>query len=248
MRAFLLAFLATCLLVAWADAARADDLGPIVDKAIKAHGGADRLAKYKATQVKTKGTLHLGGSIPFTQEVSLQMPDRVKSTMDLEAGGKKITVILVFDGKKGWINAAGQPTKDMDDKVIAEVKEDLYAGSLIRLMCLKDKAYELSPLGEVKIDGRPAVGIKVSSKGHRDVSLFFDKETGLLAKTERRAVDPMSGQEYTQEKLFSDYHDVNGIKTPKRAVVNKDGEKYLEAEQVEAKNLESLDDSVFAKP
>ena len=36
------------------------------------------------------------------------------------------------------------------------------------------------------LPSQAAVGVRVASKGQKDVSLYFNKETGLLAKVERR--------------------------------------------------------------
>jgi hypothetical protein len=249
MRALLLPCLALGLLAGSVNRVRADDdLRAIIDKAIKAHGGEARLNKFNAGTTKTKGTLYVMGiKAPFTQEAWVQLPSQVKSVMELEVMGQKVTVTTVFTDKKGWYNVAGQ-TKEMDDKTLEAAKDEMYVARVLRLTHLKDKAYDLSPLGETKVGGQAAVGVRVASKGHRDVNIFFDKATGLVAKVEHRAVDPMSGKEFTEERLPSDYHDVDGLKSPKRVIVNRDGEKFMEADEIEAKNVEKFDDSVFAKP
>jgi hypothetical protein len=250
MRSFLLPFVAICLLPGLADRIRAadDDLRAVVDKAIKAHGGEARLTKFKAGTSKTKGTLYVqGNKLPFTQEASVQFPNQVKSVLEIEAGGQKITITTVFNGKKGWLNIGGNTT-DMDDKLLDLVKNEMYVAEVMRLTGLKDKTYELSPLGEAKVDGKAAIGIRVASKGRPDVNIYFDKASGLMAKVEHRSMDPMSGKEFTEEKLLSDYHDADGLKSPKRVVINHDGDKFMDAEEVESKHVESLDESVFAKP
>jgi hypothetical protein len=112
---------------------------------------------------------------------------------------------------------------------------------------LKDKAFTLAPLGEVNIDKRPALGVRVSSKGHRDVSLYFDKRTALLAKTEARVKDD-DGQEVTEETYSSDYQEVQGTKQAMKFTIKRDGKPYLEGEVTEYKLSESLDESMFAKP
>ena len=54
---------------------------------------------------------------------------------------------------------------------------------------LEDKTFELSPMGETKIEDRPARGVRVVMKGQPDVSLFFAKDSGLLVKVDRRGQD-----------------------------------------------------------
>jgi hypothetical protein len=235
------------LLLLPAGGARADDATKaIIDKAIKAHGGAEKIGKEKAAQTKSKGTLSLMGGLNFTEETTVQ-PDRLKSVLQLEAGGNTIQVTTVFDGKKAWASVNGQ-TQELEGKVLDEMKEASYMTRLARLAVLKDNEYELSPLGEVKVNGKPAVGIRVASKGHRDVNLYFDKESGLLAKLERQAVDAMTGEDVAEERIITEYQEIDGVKVPKKAVINRDGKKFIEAEVVEIKFRDKFDESEFAKP
>lgn len=121
-------------------------------------------------------------------------------------------------------------------------------GAIMRMAFLTDKGYELSSLGEVQVNGQPAVGVRVSHKGSRDVSLYFDKKTGLVAKVERRAVDPMTGQEVTEERIIKEYQDKDGMKAAKKVLINRDGKKYMELDISEIKYLDKVDDSEFKEP
>jgi len=98
------------------------------------------------------------------------------------------------------------------------------------------------------VEGKAAVGVRVASKGRKDISLYFNKETGLLAKVEHRTIDPMNGNEITEERIITEYTKTDGVPTPKKVTVNHDGNKYMEVEILETKRLEKLEDSEFAKP
>jgi hypothetical protein len=250
MRSFTMLFLAAGLLVLAADRVRAaDDATAVLDKAIKAHGGADKLNKDKdkAEVTKSKGTIEaLGQSIPYTEETTMQT-NRIKSVLELTVSGQTVTQTTIYNGDKAWVNVVGK-TMELEGKTMEEVKEAIYLARVTRLTDLKDKVYELSSVGEVKVNGRPAVGVKVASKGHRDVNLFFDKETGLLAKIERQAVDPMTEKEFTEERIVTEYQEKDGVKIPKKAVVNRDGKKFIDVEVLETKTRDKFDDSEFAKP
>ncbi|HEV3256354.1 MAG TPA: hypothetical protein VG013_05685 [Gemmataceae bacterium] len=248
MRKFLLGTLAFGLVLGLAHRALAEDTAQaIIDKAIKAHGGAKKLSTVRGIQAKTKGKIEIAGGLEFTQETSLQPPDKFKEVLDLEVKGQNVTVTTVFDGKKAWVNANGTTT-ELEDKFVAEFKEVAHLTRVSRLTTLKDKSFKLSPLGEVKVNDRPAVGIKVSSKGHKDISLYFDKKTGLVAKTERRTLDAMTKAEVTEERIVTEYQDVDGSKVAKNVIVNHDGKKFLEAEVTEVKFVDKIDDSEFDKP
>ena len=247
MRRLLLLSLSAGLLLPGPQTLAQDEVKAILERAIKAHGGADKLEKLKAFQVKAKGRLDVLGGLEFEQESSVQTPDKIKEVVRLEVDGQKLTVTTVYNGTKGWINVNGT-TMDMDEKVQAAIKDALYMMSFAGLRGLKDKEFETAALGEMKVNGRPALGVKVSKKGKKDINLYFDKETGLLAKLEYQATDPMSGQEVAEERFITEYQDSDGLKMAKKVVVQRDGKKYLEAEVTEAKGLEKIDDSEFAKP
>jgi outer membrane lipoprotein-sorting protein len=248
MRKFVLLGVASGILMALPrPAAAAQDVRAVIDKALKAVGGEEKLSKYHAGQNKNKGRLELFGGLAFTQEVSYQLPDKIKESMHLDANGQKFDIVTVYDGEKGWVSNNGV-TQEMDDRMTREVKEGVNLMRITRLIALKDKRYQLSPLDEVKVNDRPAVGVKVSTKDYRDVKLYFDKETGLPVKIERQTVDAMSGREFAEERIITDYQEVEGIRVPKKVVVNRDGKKFVETEVVEAKLLDKLDAGTFAKP
>jgi hypothetical protein len=225
-----------------------DDAKAILTKAIKAHGGEEAKGKYKAGQTKAKGKVEVLGGLEFTQESSFMLPDKFKETVDMEVMGQKLHVVTLFDGTKVTIEANGKEVP-VDDKIKDTIKDTLYAMKVGNLAALvKEKGFELSALGEVKVEGKPAVGILVKSKGQKDVSLYFNKETNLLAKVEHRTLDPMSGNEITEERIITEYGKSDGVPIPKKMTINHDGNKFMELEITETKRLEKLEDSEFAKP
>lgn len=225
-----------------------DDLKTVIDKAIKAHGGEEQIAKLKAGRSKAKGTIDVAGmSVAFTQQTAFMLPDKFKDLLQLEINGMQIAVQTVLNGDKISIKAGDMEIK-LDDKAKAELRETGHVLEVARLLPLRDKMYTLSALGEAKVEGKPAVGVKVSAKGRRDVNLFFDQKTGLLVKIEHRGADPISGQEFTEERIVLEYQTQEGVPAPKKVLLNRDGKKFLEAEILEFKALEKLDDGEFAIP
>lgn len=228
--------------------AQETDLKAFVRKAIEAHGGEKILTKYQSGSSKYKGTMHiLGQKADVVAENFLQKPDKFRSAMTLDFGGKSFDLITVFDGKKLWVNVAGN-TKEIDDeKTVNDTRESLLVegGGLVEI--LKDP-YVLSAIGDVKVKGKDTFGIRVSKKGQRDISYYFDKKTHLVAKTETRSYDSMSGQEVTQEKFITEYQDKDGFKIGKRVEILKDGQEFMEIEITEIRMVEKLDESLFARP
>ena len=101
--------------------------------------------------------------------------------------------------------------------------DELYAHWLASLVPLKDKGFEYSPVGSVTVDGKDAVGVRVSCKGRPDVNLFFDKETGLVIKSERRAKDLRTNEEYTAESIYRDHKAFQGVMWPTTRLDRRDG-------------------------
>jgi outer membrane lipoprotein-sorting protein len=227
----------------------AADMKALLEKAIKAHGGADNLTKYKAMVANAKGKFHgLGDPIEFTGEFSTQSPDKVRH----EIGGKVMDFtfkrIEVVNGDKGWI-VENDNKKDMTKDEMVEAREGMHAASVARLVTLSGKEYKLSPLGEAKVGDKETIGVRVERKDYRDISLYFDKKTGMLLKLETRVKDPMGGdKEYTQEVIYDDYKKVDGVEIAHKATIKRDNKPWVDSEIVECKLVEKLDDSVFAKP
>ncbi len=225
---------------------RADEASrAVVEKALKAHGGEEKLAKFKARQLTLKGTIEImGQSADFTQELWFMAPDKLKEQSELEIGGQKVTFAGVINGDKVTLTING-----MDFPIPDASKDDMRDGTwLIGLMTiagLKNKEVELSSLGETQVNNKPAVGVKVSAKGRKSGNLYFDKESGLLVKMERQALDFNTQQEVKEERFIREYQEVQGIKAPKKTLIHRDGQKFLEAEVTSAKYLEKLDDNIF---
>jgi hypothetical protein len=243
-------FLLSCTL-AVAFPLRADDAeaaNAVIAKAIKAIGPEEKIAKLQAMTIKFKGKIQLMGmEAPFAAELASQGADRTKTQIDLDVNGQKISVTAILNREKGW-NKLGDMLMEMSEDELKEAQEDAHENWISRLVTLKDKAYTISSLGEGKVDDRPTLGVRVSSKGHRDVNLYFDKETSVLLKSEMRVKDEMTRMEVNQETYYSDHKEMRGLKEPMKFVIKRDGKPFMEAEVEEIKRQEKLDDSTFAKP
>lgn len=243
---------AVCVALAWPGVSPAQEPKEIVAKAIKAHGGLEKLKELesKAHIVRGKGKLEILGGIDFTLEVSVSPPEKFKTLMQMQVMGQNVTTTQVFNGDNFWMKVNDQSLDNLlDDKAKQSIKEQLYQERMANLVLLgDDKKLQLSPLGESTVEGKAVVGIRVSSEGHKDISLWFDKATGLLARLDAQTVDFMTKMDQNTQKVFLDYKDYDGIMKPKRMILNQDEKKFMEMEFEEIKVLDRIDDSVFAKP
>jgi len=238
------------LVLVLAPAARAaDEPKDIVAKAIKAHGGEEYLTKHKAAQSKNKGKIALPGvgDVEFTQEVSYMIPGKLRESVEMTIAGQSISVLTIVNGDKVTLEVNGKEM-ELPGQAKDSLKDIGHVMQIARLVTLKDKKFELSLIGDDKVEGKKVVGIRVSAKDQKDVSVYFDKETGLIAKLEYRGADPTTGKEITEERIVMEYAKSKaGIPQAKKIVVKHDGKQFLEAEIVEQKTMEKLDDDVFKK-
>ncbi len=225
------------------DAARA-----VVEKAIQAHGGAAVLDRHQASRVRVKATLSLGGGeIPAVVETVAQLPGQFKTVIQMEIDGKTQSVVQVLNGDVGWMSIDGK-TRALDAGELAARKESFYADHAVRLTpLLKDKNYRLSTLPEAKVDGRPAVGVKIAYAGRADIHFYFDKASGLLVKSDRRTKGT-GKKDVLQEEVFRDYKAFGGAQRPTKFVVFRDGKKFMEGMVLNYTPLEKVDAKEFAKP
>jgi len=255
MRATLGVACAACLLLFCTVPGRAngeDEARKVIDRAIKAHGGAAKIEKFPAATFKSKGKLYAMNpdGMDYTGEFAVQAPDKFRVDISVDISGMAFKVVNVVNGDKAWAQVMGM-TQELDKEAVAEAKESIYAGRVTSLAGLTGKGFKFEPLGEVKVGDRTAVGVRVAHKGHRDINLFFDKKTSLLLKSERRAKDPSpmgGGGEFTQEEIFDDYKEVEGVQQARKLTILRDGKKFLVGETSDFKPQEKLDDSTFAKP
>ena len=245
MRKLLAALL---LLGAVARASAGDDPRTVIAKAIAAQGGEGKLASVRAGRSTMRGTLFDGNrEIAFTGEQSIQLPGQIKIALTLKTAPKTTKIVEVIDGDKGWISIDGQ-VKEADASSLARARQLLYLSRITRLTpLLGEKEFELTALEESKVNDRPTAGVKVVSKGQKDVGLYFDKETGLLVKVEYPTRNNQD-REVTQEDLFSDYAEFGGIKLPRKNVSFQDGKKLVDVEIVNARFPDSIPSSEFGKP
>jgi hypothetical protein len=248
---YVLAALSAVLLAAPPGDDKGSEARVIVDQAIKAMGGADKLGKSPATTFQCKGTMDENGRKgEMSGTWSVMPPDKYRAELELAMLGQTVTVTLVINGDSAWAKDA---TRNMVEPAPAEAVKVIHAdlGGLLlvnNLTALTGKDVELSSLGEVKIDKRAAIGVKVKRKDLPDFDLFFDKETNLPAKAEVRVKENPNAEETKHTFHFSDFKEADGVKHFTKLTVMRADKEVLVMELSEVKRLEKLDAKLFEKP
>jgi hypothetical protein len=222
----------------------------ILEKAIAAHGGADKLEKYQIIRSKSHGTMMINN---FRCAVSgheiIERPDKIRQVFSALDGVIREDVIMVLNGAKLWAtNCRNKMNYELTSKrVIDACRHEMQ----LECYCLGDflaEGYELTNLGEFEVRGNDTIGIRATKKGQNDTSFYFHKGSYLTAKVESRVYDLGLSREADVERFILSYMTVDGVRHPQRVEVRRDRRFYSDLEITEIAPLESVDESVFAKP
>jgi photosynthetic reaction center cytochrome c subunit len=204
----------------------------ILDRYIQAAGGAQRLAGLtsfvgKGTSVGFGG-FGGGGSV----EIDAQAPDKRATVILFKEETGRGDQVRTYDGSTGWVrtplnvlgefqlNGSGLDGARLDAQLsfpgqIKQILTNLKTGSPQSITDLEAPASQSSLQQDVTLGQTHSVDV-VQGTATRGlfVTLYFDRQTGLLLRELRYGVSPI-GRVPTQID-FADYRDVNGIKLPFR--------------------------------
>jgi hypothetical protein len=194
----------------------------VIERAVKALGGEELLKRRVGVRMKLKGKFFLpdvaGQEFPLEGETLTQPGPRSRLTFHVDVLGNKLDAVVVYDGTNSWQSAYGR-VQDLGADERKAMGVSTYADRVTSLLpLLNDKGFTLTPLGEGKVEGRPAVGIKVSSKDRPDITLYFDKENGLLTKYAYRSRSPGAEKEALHETVLSNYRRFDPSKVEEQAL------------------------------
>ncbi len=246
MRSHLIPFVALGLLTVVPASVAASDRESalaLVNQAIKAHGGEDALKKAQVAVRSGKGVMSpAGNDLPFTDELVVHLPERMR--LSVEIGPQKTKLLFVVNGDRGW-QTTGGAVAEMSKERLQELREEAHVLWAATLVPLK-KDFDLAPLPDAEVSGRPAAGVKAARKGFTELKLYFDKKSNLLVKIERRAIQ--AGLSVDKEYFFSDHKATDGVLMPTKQIETLNRQKFAETSSVTYKFLSKPDDSAFARP
>jgi hypothetical protein len=238
-----------CLLLLLAGRAGAEEARAVLEKAIQAHGGADKLERTKRGRLKASVNGRLAGSvIQVTWEETFDLPGRFHWSAEGTAGGKAYSEEQAFDGTRGWSRQAKLPPQDIRVPK-PEPLEWHWHAILAQLLLLSNKDTELKLLGEEMRDGRRLVAISARMP-QAAADLYFDRTTGLLA----RRVSPLPNFDAAKGKtveigefVYDDYKEVQGVQYPMHSKAT-GPRSSLDIKITSIEFLDKIDDDAFAKP
>jgi len=222
----------------------ADEARQIIQRGIEAHGGEKQLEKLSQNwRAKVRGTK---GSLKITCEMVNGAHRRSRVTMTLHSL-IPVDVTVVDNGEHAWSRIAGF-TNEVTGKDLAEMRDGQYRHHVRNLVpLLHEPGFDLAVLPEITVSDQPAVGIRVKSKGHRDIDLYFDKSSGLVVKTESRVLPP-GKPPIVLEQILSDFRDFDGLKFAMKVTKFENHKLSSIEEYVDIQFVDHIDDHEFDKP
>jgi photosynthetic reaction center cytochrome c subunit len=212
----------------------------VLDKYVRALGGAERLAAL--TSFVGRGT-----SVGYGPE-----GDKRRFEVFAKAPGQLAMIThtldgastLAYDGNAGWSAAPHRPVP-----VLALTGQDLDGLKLDADLAfparIKDALtnWRVGP-GDT-IDGRDVQVVQGTTAKGALATLYFDKDSGLLARQVRYAASPV-GRIPTQID-YADYREVSGVTLPfRRTIIWLDGQDNIQLTEVQP-NV-AIDAATFGKP
>jgi hypothetical protein len=247
MRSYFLTSVCAFLFPLLAGAAAAEDARAILDRAIEAHGGAARLERTKRGHLKGKTETYKENlTSKYEMEEWLDLPDRYKLWSVSSSSDTPYHREYAVNGKEGWKREGKGSVREFTVRQPLSVFQHWQA-ILAQLLLLREKDVLLTLLPEETRDGRTLAGIHATSpQGYGD--FFFDKSTGLLARSKVIRANILGGEDAITEIVYDDYRDIQGVRYPMRFKVftGKTNSSTIALSSVEF--LDKIDDSVFTKP
>jgi zinc protease len=213
----------------------------LLDRAIAAKGGLDRLRAIKtivAKQTLTTQTQEGPTSVESTNY--LGYPDRFR----IETKTPKGLVTQGFDGRFAWLkDPAGLHA--VSDGFVRDAKANLRREVIALLVAAKDGALNTRLLPDVRdVLGKTNHAIELSARDLNPVVLQIDPASGLIAK-ETFVADTPSRPVIEEE--FSDYRPVDGVQIPFRATRRTAGQ-TVDRRVVSISINEPIESALFSRP
>jgi outer membrane lipoprotein-sorting protein len=234
-----LTFLLALILTAFSMKAQTAD--EVVEKYLKAIGGADKWKKLESTIMTAKGEAQ-GMTFPVT--MSAMRPNSLKVELDIQ--GMKM-IQPSFDGTTAWIinpfGGGAEPTK-MDEEATKELARNNFEDEFIDY---KTKGHTVTLEGTEEAEGAKCFKLKIALKQGGEKIYFMDVENFIPIMVREFAMSgPNKGQ--ASEAVYGDYKEVEGMMMPHSIEQKAGGQTQfvMKIEKIEVNP--KIDKSIFAFP
>src|SRR5262249_45377243 len=149
----------------------------------------DAFAKLKIAEIKStmKGQVPGFGDTDLTVEDTFQLPTKFKKVLTGKSFGQEVRISWAIEGDKFWFREGDKPAMDFDLKGKPGAAGQSHPLSVLEsLLAGATKDQQLALLKDVKVDGGTLLVVEHQPSGQPSLTLYVDKETGLLTKTKQK--------------------------------------------------------------
>jgi photosynthetic reaction center cytochrome c subunit len=175
----------------------------VVDKYSAALGGVEAIGKI-SSRLET-GTARFMSGPAFALKIVSKTPTKQIMTVHLPTGDSS----TAFNGRAGWLASPGGPGREMHEADFEGARLD---ADLQFAVHLKRAFTQLKVVKTEKIGERQTLMLLAGNPGQAPLELFFDKDSGLLARQLRFGKSPL-GLNPTRID-YDDYKEFDGVKVP----------------------------------
>lgn len=204
----LLFFVGTPTLPTPADPSNALTLDEVLQRNLKALGGAEALAAIKSYRMQGEAEIQNVPPMPIT--VEWKRPNKIR----IETSAKDFRTTQGYDGKKAWIEST-QARLLEDSNIPAKQRAQIVRAATETLVPLSEaraRGFKLELLAEDEALGKPPIRVRLTrSDGSQDL-VTVDPVTYL--ESARETVTSVNGEEYETLTEFSNYREVQGVRQP----------------------------------
>ncbi|MBN1639215.1 MAG: DUF4292 domain-containing protein [Ignavibacteriales bacterium] len=218
------------------------DLSPeeVIEKYREAKG-CDKLEK--VTSMVATEQIHFESSDSMLAYGRMIKKRPLKSRIEFFAG---ISLIEIYNGTDGWYldEFSGMKTPEkMPLDMISEVRQKAYIDD--PLGSYEKLGYSIELEGTERVNEREAYVIKLITENNNYAYYYIDKENYLLLK--QKFAGSGEFKEFTFEKVFSNYKEIDGILFPLSIEMYLNGMKQNESKVMEILLNRDIPDSLFEK-
>ncbi len=236
--------------IAFTDQAKAQT---VLDRAITSIGGYEALNAIRNSSVTFATSSSNPGQAP-TPGASTDFGNAFKTVAHRSDGrlsienynGDNLGFRYVRGAGPDWVYLAGQNAVALIDVAVGQNILDRVNTSASLLLEMADNSDALRFAGTETHDGKTHSVLVFADSFGRAVNVYFDNETGRLAKTQTLTAHEQWGDTATTMS-FGDYKDVNGALLAHAITVDQAGNTTAKI-TVENVSLEAADEALFTQP
>jgi hypothetical protein len=210
----------------------------IFDQMVTACGGKQAFAGIKNTVTQSEiSASSPQGEFQMSVHSTVVFPYKFNKEITTLFGSSTV----VYDGEEGWVVSA-QGIQDLSESQLNDLKADRFH-TLVNLFQADN--LQVQYLGVEDFEDKKLDILLVSDPSGNEMKIFADQAAHLPVKQAYRGRGMMGPADFV--KIFSDFHDISGVKFPFYKVTQADGKKYAETKILELSINVPVDEDLFIK-